>query len=67
MRGSQQSAFEMMKTSLCQVLLAVKETKNFNTVPKRHYMQFCQPATLEEILGEKDLYTAFETATHSRP
>jgi hypothetical protein len=67
LRTEQTSAYAHLKTSLCQILLAIKEQRNFCDVPKRHYMQYCQQTTIEDVLRQGDLFKAYDGTVRVAP
>ena len=58
-RRDQNEAFRGLITAISQVMMAIIELKNPSQESKRHYMQYCQVTTLENILLQRDLFTAF--------
>ena len=55
----QRDQFEALKTRICQILLAINEGKDYTKVPRKDYMQYCLETTLEFLLKQNDLISAF--------
>lgn len=58
-KRQQVEAFRRLVVALCEVMLATFEGKGPQQVTRRHTMQYCQITSLDNILIQKDLFTAF--------
>jgi len=58
-KRQQVEAFRKLVAALCEVILATFEGKGPQQATKRHIMQYCQITSLDNILIQKDLFSAF--------
>jgi hypothetical protein len=58
-RQVQKEAFLEMGLQLCRVVLAIHEKKSESQVKQQALDKYCLPTTLDSILRQRDLYTAY--------
>eukprot|EP00347_Sterkiella_histriomuscorum_P022900 403336735 len=59
----QKEQFDQFKTTICQILLALNEGKNYTQVAKRDYMKYQCETTLDFMIKQNDLVGAFGSTT----
>ena len=59
-RTKQKSDFEEFIHVICQVMLALKEARNFKDVHKRQIQQYCTVASLDDIMTKASLIDAYQ-------